>query len=72
MATDWFKGVTPSGPSPIPVYVTRLTGGANNTGDIRLRPNTNDPNELRSYLIAEVTESFMQGQGKGWGFLPGT
>ena len=51
--------------------MTRLTGGANNTGDIRLRPNTNDPNELRSYLIAEVTESFMQGQGKGWGFLPG-
>lgn len=70
MAT-WFAGVTASGPSPIPVYVTRLTGGANNTGDIRLKPNTNDPNELRCYLISEVTESFMQGQNKGWGFLPG-
>jgi hypothetical protein len=70
MAT-WFAGVTPSDPSPIPVYVTRLTGGANNTGDIRLRPNTNDPNELPCYLISEVTESFMNGQNKGLGFLPG-
>jgi Listeria-Bacteroides repeat domain (List_Bact_rpt) len=70
MAT-WFKGVTPSGPSPIPVYVTRLNGGANNTGDIRLKPNTNSPNELRCYLVSEVTESFMSGQNKGWGFLPG-
>jgi hypothetical protein len=69
--TGWFPGVTPSGPSPIPVYVTRLTGGANNTGTIRLRPNTTDPNELRCLLIAEVTESFMHGQNKGWGFLPG-
>ena len=67
----WFTGVTPSGPNPIPVYVTRLTGGANNTGDIRLKPNGNSPNELRAYLISEVTESFMQGQNKGWGFLPG-
>jgi hypothetical protein len=67
----WFPGITPSGPSTIPVYVTRLTGGANNTGTIRLRPNTNDPNELRCFLISEVTESFMAGQNMGWGFLPG-
>jgi hypothetical protein len=71
IVTTWFAGVNPSGPSPIPAYVTRLTGGANNTGDIRLKPNTNDPNELRCYLISEVTESFMHGQNKGWGFLPG-
>jgi len=67
----WFAGVKPSGKSPISVYVTRLTGGANNTGDIRLKPNSNDPNELRSFLVSEVTESFMQGQNLGWGFLPG-
>ncbi len=72
MANTWFPGVTPAGPSPIPVYVTRLTGGANNTGTIRLKPNTNDPNELRCVLVSEVTESFMHGQGKGWGFFPGT
>jgi hypothetical protein len=75
---NWFNGVTPSGPSPIPVFVTRLGGGlglgggsANNTGPIRLNPGTDDPNELRSLLVSEVTESFMNGQGKGWGFLPG-
>jgi len=67
---NWFAGVTmPS--SRINVYVTRLTGGANNTGDIRLKPNTNSPNELRCYLVSEITESFMQTQNKGWGFLPG-
>jgi hypothetical protein len=71
---NWFNGVTPSGPLPIPVFVTRLGlggGSANNTGPIRLNPGTNDPNELRSSLVSEVTESFMSGQGKGWGFLPG-
>ena len=67
----WFPGVTPSGSSQRSVYVTRLGGGANNTGDIRLKPNTNDVNELRCYLVSEITESFMQGQNKGWGFLPG-
>ncbi|MEP7310368.1 MAG: tachylectin-related carbohydrate-binding protein [Acidobacteriota bacterium] len=67
----WFPGVTASGPSPHPVFVTRLTGGANNTGDIRLKPSSNDVNELRAYLVSEITESFMQGQNKGWGFLPG-
>ena len=67
---NWFAGVTlPS--TRINVYVTRLTGGANNTGDIRLKPNTNSSNELRSYLVSEITESFMQRQNKGWGFLPG-
>jgi hypothetical protein len=65
----WFRGITP--PSPIQIFVTRLTGGANNTGQIRLKPNTNDPNELRSLIISEVTESFMATQNKGWGFLPG-
>ena len=69
--SGWFAGITPNGPSPIPVYVTRLNGGANNTGSIRLNPNTNDPNELRSLLVSEITESFMAGQNKGWGFLPG-
>jgi hypothetical protein len=69
--SGWFPGVTPNGPSPIRVYVTRLNGGANNTGDIRLKPNTKDPNELRSLLVSEITESFMAGQNKGWGFLPG-
>lgn len=68
----WFAGVTPSGPSPIPVYVTRLNDGANNTGSIRLKPNTTDIDELRSYLVSEITESSMAGQNKGWGFLPGT
>ena len=29
--------------------------GANNTGDIRLRCNTNDPNELRGYLITSTS-----------------
>ena len=69
--SGWFAGITPNGPSPVPVYVTRLTGGANNTGPIRLKPNTPDPNELRSLLVSEITESFMAGQNKGWGFLPG-
>jgi hypothetical protein len=72
MANTWFPGVTAAGPSPIPVYVTRLSGGANNTGTIRLKPNTNDPNELRCYLVSEVTESFMDGQHKGWGFSAGS
>jgi hypothetical protein len=67
---NWFAGVT-LGSAPINVYVTRLTGGANNTGDIRLKPNTNSPNELRCYLVSEITESFMNYQNKGWGFLPG-
>jgi hypothetical protein len=67
---NWFTGVT-LGSAPINVYVTRLNGGANNTGDIRLKPNTNSPNELRCYLISEITESFMHSQNKGWGFLPG-
>jgi hypothetical protein len=69
---NWFKGVAPSGPSPIPVFVTRLEGGANNTGDIRLNLGNNGSNELRSTLVSEVTESFMAGQKKGWGYLPGT
>jgi hypothetical protein len=69
---NWFKAVAPSGPSPLPIYVTRLVGGANNNGDsIRLKPATNSPNELRSLLVSEVTESFMGGQNKGWGFMPG-
>lgn len=68
---SWFHGVTPAGSTPIKVYVTALNGGANNTGDIRLKPNTTSPNELRCFLVSEVTESFMYGQGKGWGFLPG-
>lgn len=67
---NWFTGVA-LGSSPIKVYVTRLTGGANNTGDIRLKPNTNSPNELRCLLVSEITESFMQRQNKGWGYLPG-
>jgi len=69
--SGWFAGVTASGPTPIPVYVTRLTGGARNTGPITVMPNTNDPNDLRCDLVSEVTESFMHGQNKGWGFLPG-
>ncbi|MEO6965620.1 MAG: InlB B-repeat-containing protein [Acidobacteriaceae bacterium] len=67
---EWFTDVTPSLPSRR-VFVTRLTGGANNNGDIRLKPRSNNPDELRSLLVSEVTESFMHGQGKGWGFLPG-
>jgi hypothetical protein len=68
---NWFKGVT-LGSSPINVYVTRLNGGAKNTGDIRLKPNTNSANELRCLLVSEITESFMHGQNKGWGYLPGS
>jgi Listeria-Bacteroides repeat domain (List_Bact_rpt) len=67
---NWFPGTT-LGSAPINVYVTRLNGGANNTGDIRLKPNTTSPNELRCYLVSEITESFMHSQNKGWGFLPG-
>ena len=68
----WFAGVKAAGPSQLPIYVTRLTGGANNSGDfIRLKPGGNTSNELRSLLVSEMTESFMQGQNKGWGFLPG-
>jgi hypothetical protein len=67
----WFPNITPAGPSPIPVYVTSLNGGANNTGALRLKPNGTDPNELRSYIVSEVTESFMQGQNLGWGFVGG-
>jgi hypothetical protein len=67
---NWFKGVT-LGSSPINVYVTSLNGGARNTGDIRLMPGTQSPNELRCLLVSEITESFMQSQNKGWGFLPG-
>jgi hypothetical protein len=61
----WFPGATAAGPSPIPVYVTRLTGGANNTGTIRLKPDSTDPDELRSLLVSEITESFMLGQHMG-------
>lgn len=68
---NWFAGITLNGPSPIPVYVTRLSGGTNNTGSIRLKPSTKDVDELRSYLVSEITESFMARQKKGWGFLPG-
>ena len=39
---SWFVRITPIGPSPLPVYVTRLTGGARNTDSVRLMPNTND------------------------------
>jgi hypothetical protein len=67
---NWFTGVSTGAPR-INVYVTRLNGGANNTGDIRLKPNTNNVNELRCYLVSEITESFMAAQNKGWGFLPG-
>src|SRR5258708_10166921 len=67
----WFAGVTPYGTFPIKVYVTRLRGGAHHTGDIRLKPNTTDVNELRSYLVSQITESFMYGQNKGWGYLSG-
>ncbi len=67
---NWFRGVTLRS-SPINIYVTSLTGGAHNNGDIRLMPNTKSPNELRCYLVSEITESFMQSQNKGWGFLPG-
>jgi hypothetical protein len=67
----WFPGVTAAGPAPIPVYITSLTGGANNNGPIRLKPNSNDPNELRSILVSEVTESFMAGQHLGWGSVAG-
>jgi len=68
---DWFTGVT-LGSSPTNIYVTRLNGGANNTGDIRLRPNGTSPEELRCYLVSEFTESFMFGQAKGWGYIAGS
>jgi len=68
---NWFTGVS-LGSSPTNVYITRLTGGANNTGDIRLKPNTNSPDELRCYLVSEFTESFMFGQAKGWGYIAGS
>ncbi len=72
MANTWFPGVGPGRPLPIHVYVTRLTGGAHNATNVTLMPNGTDPNELRSLLVAELTESFMFSQHKGWGYAGGS
>ncbi|HEX3664831.1 MAG TPA: carboxypeptidase regulatory-like domain-containing protein [Rhizomicrobium sp.] len=67
---NWFQGVTLES-LPLTVYVTRLGGGANTTREIRLKPGTQGADYLRSVLVSEVTESFMQSQSKGWGYMPG-
>jgi hypothetical protein len=51
---------------PVVTYVTRLTGGANTTDSIRLKPNSNDVTLLRYLLVSEVAELFMDAQRKGW------
>jgi hypothetical protein len=69
----WFKNVTITNPAylPIKVYVTALYGGANTTDSIRLKPNGTNVDELRAYLVSEVTEIFMHAQNLGWGYVGG-
>ncbi|PXW25155.1 UNVERIFIED_CONTAM: D-mannose binding lectin [Williamsia faeni] len=72
---NWFPGVTatrPNGLPPdarIPIFVTHFGGGARNTGKIYLKPGlSSNIDSSRFFLVAEITESFMEGQNKGWGF----
>lgn len=67
--SDFFGGtVTLNSVISVPVvtYVTRLTGGANTTGSIRLKPNSNDVTILRYLIVSEVTELLMDAQRMGW------
>jgi hypothetical protein len=72
---SWFPGVTATRPNGlpsdarIPIFVTHFDGGARNTGKIYLKPGPgSDMARSRLFLVAEITESFMEGQKKGWGF----
>jgi hypothetical protein len=74
----WIAGQFPSGVDissatsvPITVYVTALGGGANTTAQIRLKPGKGPAVSLRALIVAEVTEIFMDAQGKGWGYAAG-
>ena len=68
--SNWFGGdITPGG-LPISTRVAALAGGANATGAITLKPGRDASVEMLRYLIvAEMTELFMDAQGKGW-FAP--
>ena len=58
-------------PATMNTWPAADAGGANNTGTIRLKPDPTDPDELRSLLVSEITESFMLGQHMGWGYVAG-
>jgi hypothetical protein len=54
---------------PLPVYVTALPGTSASWFPIQLNPGpTGSANSMRSLIVAEVVEIFMQAQNKGWGF----
>ena len=54
---------------PIPVYVTVLTGGANTTAQIRLKPGPTGPaSAMRPLIVAEVVEIFDACPEQGLGF----
>jgi hypothetical protein len=57
---------------PIPVWVTVLSGGANTTAQIRLKPGlTGTAGSMRALIVAEIVEVLMHAQNKGWGFQNG-
>ena len=57
---------------PIQVYTGNQGGGARASGIVVLLPGSDPTSEnLRCLLVAEVTESFMHAQNKGWDFVDG-
>lgn len=72
----WFQGINlnPTVTTPIPILVNSEDGGANSGGTrpnvvVTLNPGSANSDFCRDLLVAEITELFMEAQGKGW-FAP--
>ena len=68
---NWFTGVTPGA-----VADQRLRHAPERWREQHRRhpsqaEHQQPPTSCAAYLVSEITESFMDGQNKGWGFLPG-
>ena len=70
-----FAGVdmTKARPFPIPVYVTALVEGGYSASwwPVVLVPGNRPASLLRTLMVAEIVEIFMEAQDKGWGYSSG-
>jgi hypothetical protein len=71
LMSGWFDGIALNSVMtvPIPCFAANLSGGANTTNEITLKPGSNDAAYVRYLIVSEVTEVFMNAQNKGW-FAP--
>lgn len=62
----WFGGIELTFSYPVSILVANLGGGASWGPPITLKGGNRNADYLRDLLVAEVTEMFMEAQGKGW------